>query len=330
MACVKKVVLSDDSVNSYGFRLLTSGCDLSEFMKNPVMLNAHDYTQPPIGKWDDVHIENDQLIGTTNFDESDPVAAMISRKMENGYINMASVGALPLEFSDDPTLKIGNQEGPTITRWILKEASPVAIGSNKNAFVQLYDKAGNKIEMTQANIISLFEGKKPTFKTENQMKELAKLLNLAETAVETEFVTVVKEIQEKAGRLEVELAEATKKLTNAETKLAEIAKEKEIALKAEAKALVEAAVKDARIAADAMESYLKLFDLDFDSAKKALELIPKRESIAGKINNKGVTELADLSTKSWDELDKSGKLALVKEKYPELYQMKFDEKFPKG
>lgn len=329
MSCVKKVVLSDDSVNSYGFRLLTEGCDLSEFLKNPVMLNAHDYNQPPIGKWEDVHVENGELVGTTNFDEADPIAANISRKMENGYLKMASVGAFPLELSDDPALRLKNQTGPTVVRWILKEASIVSIGSNKSAFVQLFDKEGGKIEMNEMNIIRLFEGEKSIFKTENKMKELAKLLNLAESALESEYVTVVKTLQEKASRAEIELMETKTKLSEAEAKLIEIENAKAIELKEEANRIVEAAVKDARIDAAAKESYLKLFDLDFDSAKKAIESIPKRTGIAGKLNIKGMTELSDFASKGWDELDRAGKLEILKEKFPELYKEKFDERFKK-
>ena len=35
-------VLHDESVNTYGFRMLTSGANLEEFKKNPVMLLNHD------------------------------------------------------------------------------------------------------------------------------------------------------------------------------------------------------------------------------------------------------------------------------------------------
>ena len=40
-------VLHDESVNTYGFRMLTSGANLEEFKKNPVMLLNHDdYSLP--------------------------------------------------------------------------------------------------------------------------------------------------------------------------------------------------------------------------------------------------------------------------------------------
>ena len=42
-------VLHDESVNTYGFRMLTSGANLEEFKKNPVMLLNHDDYSLPIG-----------------------------------------------------------------------------------------------------------------------------------------------------------------------------------------------------------------------------------------------------------------------------------------
>lgn len=40
----KTFVLSDESVNSYGFRVLTDGIALDNFKKNPVMLWNHTRT----------------------------------------------------------------------------------------------------------------------------------------------------------------------------------------------------------------------------------------------------------------------------------------------
>jgi hypothetical protein len=38
-------------------------------------------------------------------------------------------------------------------------------------------------------------------------------------------------------------------------------------------------------------------------------------------------ELADLTAKTWDELHKSEKLTLLKDKYPDLYKEKFRARF---
>mgnify|MGYP003375424942 FL=1 len=48
MKKTKTFVLHDESVNTYGFRMLTSGAVLDEFIKNPVMLlNHNDWGEHP-------------------------------------------------------------------------------------------------------------------------------------------------------------------------------------------------------------------------------------------------------------------------------------------
>ena len=50
-------VLTDESVNSYGYRVLTSGIKMEQFLKNPVMLYSHDNNRMPIGTWENVRPE---------------------------------------------------------------------------------------------------------------------------------------------------------------------------------------------------------------------------------------------------------------------------------
>lgn len=57
MAKSKTFVLHDESVNTYGFRMLTSGVNLDEFRKNPVMLLNHNDYSLPIGRWENIRIE---------------------------------------------------------------------------------------------------------------------------------------------------------------------------------------------------------------------------------------------------------------------------------
>ncbi len=59
-----------------------------------------------------------------------------------------------------------------------------------------------------------------------------------------------------------------------------------------------------------------------------LAAIPCRANVAGQINTdkgSGVT-LGDWKDKSWDELDKAGKLVELKDAAPDLYKSKFKEK----
>ena len=84
---MKTFVLHDESVNSYGFRMLTAGAVLEEFKKNPVMLYNHDDREMPIGRWDNIRIEDNRILADAHFDELDPRGKEIARKVEAGYIN---------------------------------------------------------------------------------------------------------------------------------------------------------------------------------------------------------------------------------------------------
>ena len=60
-----------------------------------------------------------------------------------------------------------------------------------------------------------------------------------------------------------------------------------------------------------------------------LAAIPPRASVTGQINSgksSGVT-LGDWKDKSWDELDKAGKLVELKDTAPDVYKTKFKERF---
>ena len=88
-------VLHDESVNTYGFRMLTSGANLEEFKKNPVMLLNHDDYSLPIGRWENIRVEGGKILADAVFDEGDARAAEVKRKVENDFIRMASIGAWP-------------------------------------------------------------------------------------------------------------------------------------------------------------------------------------------------------------------------------------------
>ena len=55
-------VLHDETVNTYGFRMLTSGANLEEFRKNPVILLNHKDWELPIGRWENIRIEGTQIL----------------------------------------------------------------------------------------------------------------------------------------------------------------------------------------------------------------------------------------------------------------------------
>ena len=99
---------------------------------------------------------------------------------------------------------------------------------------------------------------------------------------------------------------------------------------AEAVRLVEAAIADGRIQAEGKEAYVKLLGADFENTRATLDVIPRSQSVTGRIHEgerQQAVELSDLAGKSWDELDKAGRLVELRDKAPELYREKFKAEF---
>lgn len=151
----KTFILSDESINRYGFRLLSNGVDLNAFAKNAVMLFNHetegDVYTGPIGRWENLRNENGQILADAIFDENDPFAKAIADKVANGFLNATSVGFRIIETSEDPSLMIAGQTRPTVTKWDMIEASIVDIPANKNALA-LYDNKGSRIELNDTTL----------------------------------------------------------------------------------------------------------------------------------------------------------------------------------
>lgn len=84
----KRIILSDSSLNRYGYRVLTSGMFLEAFKKNPVMLYMHfrDEGSPiwgetkAIGHWEDIQLEGDVLSAIPVFDKVDQLSKDIAAK----------------------------------------------------------------------------------------------------------------------------------------------------------------------------------------------------------------------------------------------------------
>lgn len=320
MAKSKTFVLHDESVNTYGFRMLTSGVNLDEFRKNPVMLLNHNDYSLPIGRWENIRIEGSKILADAVFDEKDERAAEVMRKVDNDFIRMASIGAWPPEEKSDAySLMLPGQRYPTVTKWTVREASIVTIGANHNALAFYDKKTQEVIDLTAAGAIIRLMDNSPKILN---MSLLTQKLNLHDAANEAEIVSAVQNLMDDNARLKSE----NKTLTDAVDKANA---DRDAANKAEAVRLVDAAIITGKLDAKAKEATLAMFDKDFESTKAMLDAIPERQSIARQINNAstGATNLADFKAKSWDELDKANKLTELKDKAPEIYAEKFKERF---
>ena len=135
----KEVIISTSGLNCYGGRVLTSGIDLTQFQKNPLLLWMHrrsfDRDAMPIGRIDNLRTDGDRLIGTPVFDQNDEFAKKIESKWENGFLRMASAGIEIIETSDAPEHLLQGQTRRTITRCRLEEVSIVDMTKPCNCMI---------------------------------------------------------------------------------------------------------------------------------------------------------------------------------------------------
>jgi hypothetical protein len=333
---MKTFVLTDESLNNFGFWLPLSGAVLDQFKKNPIMLWMHNRAWRgtkdeilPIGYWDNIRIEGKKLLADAIFDDNDEFASAIGDKVENNFLRMASCGIRVIETSQDPKWLKPGQTCETPIKWTLKEGSICDIGANDNALsLVFYDKNDELINLTEDGSglpLKKLSDTKPVTQINSDMKKLLSFFKLSEDSTEDQVLAKIQELNEK-----LTLAETAK--GTAETKLADYIKKEGEAKKAEAVTLMDAAVKDGRLNADSRKSWETLFEKDHESAKLSLAAIPVRKSVKDQFTD-NVTgsdkEREAFAKLSWDELDKTGKLRTVKEKFADLYEEKFETKYGK-
>lgn len=325
---MKRIVISDESINSYGFWVMTDGIDLSAFLKNPVMLWNHNRgglgvtsDQLPIGIWKDLRIENGVLTGEPVFDKNDEFAVKIKQKYESGILNACSIGFAPLEWSDAPEMLKEGQKVATVTRCRLLEISICDIPSNANATVVLYDDDNKVINLSD------LPNKAIGPKINNNMpKEIALTLGLDENASPQACVNAITELKSEIASHEATRQNLEEENRQMRLRLKAIDDAAAEAQKQEVVNLLDDAVKSGRIDATARPKFEKLFELDHEAAKTALAALPERKPMEAKPAGTGDSDLCKMS---WDELDKTDRLLELKTKYPEIYQQKFNEKFNK-
>lgn len=325
---MKRIVISDESINSYGFWVMTDGIDLSAFLKNPVMLWNHNRgglgvtsDQLPIGIWKDLRIENGVLTGEPVFDENDEFAVKIKQKYESGILNACSIGFAPLEWSDAPEMLKEGQKVATVTRCRLLEISICDIPSNANATVVLYDDDNKVINLSD------LPNKAIGPKINNNMpKEIALTLGLDENASPQACVNAITELKSEIASHEATRQNLEDENRQMRLRLKAIDDAAAEAQKQEVVNLLDDAVKSGRIDATARPKFEKLFELDHEAAKTALAALPERKPMEAKPAGTGDSDLCKMS---WEELDKSDRLLELKTKFPDIYQQKFNEKFNK-
>lgn len=209
---MKQVIISTSALNSYGTRVLTSGMDIEQYKRNPVLLWMHRrYSREdiPIGRIDDIHIDGDKIIGTPIFDMSDEFAAKIARKWEEGFLRMSSAGLTVIELSDAPEHLLPGQTRMTITKSKLDEVSIVDIGANDEALaIELYNVLGERITLSSGGecpdlpLLPLSTPKVSPQNTDRMNEKIALALGLSQQATEAELLVTIEQLKLRAKQAE--------------------------------------------------------------------------------------------------------------------------------
>ncbi len=274
----KTFVLTDNSLNTHGWRVLTDGIDLSVFEKNPIMLFNHNRTWRgsqdevlPIGHWENIRRDGDKLLADAVFDNDD-FSKKIEDKVGSGTLRMASIGIWPLEFSEDKKYIVPGQRYATVIKCKLKEASIVDIGANHNALA-LYDTDDNLMEMSAAD----FPIKK--IKIKNDMNFINRILKLKDGADENEQTTALQAIVDENVSLKADLDKEKQEKQGLKDKLDGIELKEKEENTAKAGKLVDEAIKDGRIDDDEKHTakgfWLRNFEADFKGTEAQLANLPK-------------------------------------------------------
>ncbi len=127
-----RAIASTNAVDRHGEIVDNNGWDFKAFKKNPVILWAHDHTEPAIGVAKKVFVDGvgkkAKLMLDVALHDLTPKAAAIKALVEAGIINSLSVGFKPIESPD----------GVTFTKNELLEVSMVNVPANGEAMIMAY------------------------------------------------------------------------------------------------------------------------------------------------------------------------------------------------
>lgn len=312
----KRIRISNDSLNSYGTRVLTAGMDIEQYCRNPVLLYMHTRGSV-IGYVKDVKVENDEVTGELVFDEASELSVRCKKQYEFGSLKMVSVGIDILETSEEPSMLVPGQTCPTISKSKLFEVSLVDVGSNDDAIV--LQKDGKMITLGKDSECPLPLLNNNLKTEEMDLKTFAQQLGISdpEKATEEQILSKISE------------------LNAAKQENVSLLKEKETLTLASITGLVEKAVSEKRIGETDKEEFIKLGkeigSERLSSLLSHMNPVQKLSAVLGMHGQPSSTE----TTKTYSKLSEvpaSEIMTLRKnqpEEYAKLYQAEYGIECPK-
>ena len=297
----KRVRISNDSLNSYGFRVLTSGMDVSQYNRNPVLLYMHERGNV-VGYVKDLKVENNEVTGELMFDCASELSQRCKKQFEFGSLRMVSAGLEILAMSEDKDLLVVGQTRPTITKSKLYEVSIADVGANDDAIV--LQRNGKIITLGRDGDCDLpllnNINKQKTEEMEN--KTIALNLGLPETATEAEISAKIAELN------------AVKEQN------ASLLQEKEKLTLARINSLVEQAIADKRIELNNKDQFVELGKkIGAEELEKTLKAMHPSVKLSSVIGHQGGAPTGEQKFTKLSEVP-TDQMATLRSDNPEEYK----------
>ncbi len=189
----KRIRISNETVNCYGTWVKTSGVDITQYEKNPVLLWMH-WRGVIIGCIKDLKVEGEDITGEPYFDEVREESKQAKLQFDKGTLKMASANFDIIETSEDAALLKPGQTRPTVTKSKLIEVSMVDVGGNDDAITLCHDgkelKLANGENCKELPLLNQNDNNFNKQTNKNQMNDFEKmirmLLGMPETATNLE------------------------------------------------------------------------------------------------------------------------------------------------
>ena len=315
----KTFVLSDDSINKSGSRILTVGIDIKEFKKNPVMFYNHhrssNWDHPnllPIGRWVNIRKEDGRLLADAEFDMDDEFAAKIARKVEKGILNAASVGIRVIEVSTEPKHLVKGQTRATVTKSRMMECSIVDIPGNGNALRLSYDDDGDILELSATKNREKVNTILPLINSTNntQMKTIYNFFKLGADASEADILAAVTTLRNKNSQYKQQIASL-----ESEVKSLKGAEQKNKCL-----SLVDKAIADKKLTESDRETWMQLAEANYEHAEKAIGNMKGFTSLSAQIESTTTVDTTLSDAEKYEKKWEAGELKDWEKKNPEEFQ----------
>lgn len=291
-------VICDNTLNRYGWRLLVEGIDTANFAKNPVCVLAHDTYSIPVGKWENVRVEDGRLLGRLIFDPTDADSVRLYWKYKDGYMSAVSLNVLPTEQSEAPEQMVPGQRYPTVTQSELLEVSCVVLPGQGNA-VKLSYADGREYKLSLLIEETMSKPEKTAADMAAEIEGLRKLNAENLVALHRQRGAISDAEMPMLHKLALADYDTTKQMLEAK-QVQDKTQEQSGDAKAQlAVQLVRLHLDRGAITAQETEFFQSAAAADYEGTKKVLELRKGRESIGAF----GTTGAAGDDRKDWKYLD---------------------------